>query len=196
MPPTPITQDGLLEVSYNVDSLIHKTRLFCHIQSEAGNDSLIANSNVPASPYTISDAAQILWDLMAVLYPTSVTAPDATLFKRDENIYVPVGVGSTTGAGTNSSPYQPGGQLTLTFKSNSQFLVRLQLAEASAPVPQRGGHTGQPSTIQDIFDSMTTFGVDPALNDFVTARNASFIQRGLFWTTTLNREIRRRRGFA
>lgn len=193
MPPTPYTPDGKLRTTYIVGGITHHYDVPVNIGSEAGNDSTIINYQ-PAQPYPgIQEAGDAIWDLVRVFYTNTVAAPLYTLFKRDVNIFIPLGSEAATNAGASATAYSPCTQMTFTFRDDLQYLFKLVLMETINPAPNHG-LPSSPASVVDVFEGFTlaTAGLEP--HDFVRSLADNPISRSLFWTVSDNRKLRRARG--
>lgn len=190
---TPITANGRIALSYTINGLTHVTRMRCRIQNPTG----------PA-PYLLflQSGGTAAWGPLAKefdpflspYYSAATAFGNYTLYSYSGGSYVPVDSVASAAVGTNTSPDQSCGQVTLFMRDATQKAMKLDLFESSFLPPFRvtGAGLGAFATFMADMENPTATHI----GDWMVGRDSNPASRSISAVGTLNLRIRRRRGLA
>jgi len=194
MPPTPVTADGVLRLTYEVTSLEHHSDFFVDVTDMGGGSYEVTRNPPLTGTDPAADVGQAIWTLLRPFWPNSVAAASYTLFRRDENILIPVTGGSLSGAGSSAGTIKPASGLSMTFRDANQFLMRLYFAETVYQPPSKDALGNVDASIDAFTDSVLATPDGTELSTWIRVRTGDRPQRGLFVSVDTNDKYRRARG--
>lgn len=195
MAPTPYTPNGQLDIILVVSGLTHRIQLPVDITGSPGSYAVV-NRQPLGSNQSGGYVGQLFWDKAKALYAGSVAAPEWELQAYDSGAFTPVDGGTLSGAGTNGGSPGLGWASTLTFRDDTQHLIRLVLPENCTSVLVKAQYSGLGADVKALIDQYVVSTVGADVRDFVVSRADESPNRFLWFTNTPNRKLRKARGLA
>jgi len=193
MAPTPYSMNGRLQLSYTVNSLIYHANFPVSWDGSIVSPMLFSK---PAGTFSVdpSTLAAQIWSLAKPLFSSGVLAPVWTFLEYNAGDFIPRSSGTTAGgAGTNATPAQAAGILTITFKDVLNRLVKVEFFETSVGVPFHGT-TGSSTLINNFASDYVDTGTLGTMGASIYSKGGGDVTIPKNYTTDLSRSVRRRRG--
>lgn len=132
-------------------------------------------------------------DLMKLFYHTTTDVDDARLYKYVTGAYQAIDIHSTGKSGTLTDPNIPALEQTLTSRDDAFHLDKIVFLEGGGVVPLHGSGASLGAPYSTLADSLVS-RVSPDVGRWYRSKSDQFIANTLFYTTTFNKRLRRKRG--
>lgn len=194
MAPVPISATGKFTLLYNVPNLNHRLELFVDVVA-VGSAWEIVNKVAGGANRSLAAFGQDVWDLLRPFWPAAVAAPTCLLERKSGISYIPVDSHALTGTGSGTGTVFVTSQVSYTFKDADNHRANVYFFETLYDAPNK---IPSPSTglFSTVFAAITDQATASAIGNYVVSRGDKSLVRGLNATISLNRKLRRARGYA
>lgn len=187
MTPTPVSAFGVLELSYQPASVVHRLRLRTVVASlVSGAYQFAAGSRL------VSVVAEDVASLVKVFLATGTPFLGYTFYHDVSGVLLPLETGAIAAVGSNGSPTVPASQSTYSFRCTTFKRAKIEIFDGTEvpPFKNPGPYAGGRAALIAGLTSLT--GTNPA--NYIVGRDGSHFASVIEETCTYNRKMLRRYG--
>lgn len=195
MAPIAYQPNHRLVLSVLVSGITHKLLYGCNAQETSPGSGFFNLRNNDDLSYDVNpkDAADSVWEILRLRYPSSVTCSGWELQENVDGLFPALQAGVVTNVAGTGSAVALCGIASLTFKDTSGRRVILHIPESDIGYPLRYAATSTSNPFQALALSLLDNNTTDAVGYWFRSRSDNLPVVGKFLTATISKKFRKMR---